>query len=68
MFRSLIVAGALNYDEFANSLRAMDQAFMVSVKDLRSQVKTNKMRPEICCFSEILAVYYFMLSWEIILN
>jgi CLIP-associating protein 1/2 len=39
MLRSLMVAGAANYDEFHNALRTFDGAFQISVKDLRSQVR-----------------------------
>lgn len=33
-----MLAGAANYDEFYPSLRALEPAFQLSVKDLRSQV------------------------------
>uniref|UniRef100_A0A0K8SR45 TOG domain-containing protein n=1 Tax=Lygus hesperus TaxID=30085 RepID=A0A0K8SR45_LYGHE len=36
--RSLLIAGALDYDEFISHLRTLDPAFQLSVKDLRSQV------------------------------
>ncbi|XP_050734478.1 CLIP-associating protein 2-like isoform X10 [Eriocheir sinensis] len=36
--RSLIVAGAANYDEFYPHLRLLEQAMQISIKDLRSQV------------------------------
>lgn len=39
MVRSLILAGALNFDEMHNSLRTLDVPFQVSIKDLRSQVR-----------------------------
>eukprot|EP00094_Tigriopus_californicus_P010842 TCALIF_10457-PA protein Name:"Similar to clasp1 CLIP-associating protein 1 (Xenopus tropicalis)" AED:0.13 eAED:0.13 QI:0/0.69/0.64/0.92/0.69/0.78/14/163/953 len=38
MVRSLMLAGALNFDEMHNSLRTLDVPFQVSIKDLRSQV------------------------------
>lgn len=36
--RSLLVAGAKNYDCFYQHLRVLDGAFKLSAKDLRSQV------------------------------
>lgn len=36
--RSLLVAGAANYDCFYQHLRLLDSAFKLSAKDLRSQV------------------------------
>ncbi|KAL1140353.1 hypothetical protein AAG570_000285, partial [Ranatra chinensis] len=36
--RSLLMAGASNYDEFYNHLRLLDPPFQASIKDLRSQV------------------------------
>jgi len=36
--RSLIVAGAIDYDEFPQLLRKLEPALQTSLKDLRSQV------------------------------
>ncbi|CAG5119353.1 unnamed protein product, partial [Candidula unifasciata] len=38
LVRSLVIAGAADYDEFFQSLRTLESAFMLVVKDLRSQV------------------------------
>ena len=38
MLRSLLLAGAANYEEMNAALRTLDVPFQVSVKDLRSQV------------------------------
>ena len=36
--RSLLIAGAMDYDEFYPALRTLEPAFLMSIKDLRSQV------------------------------
>ena len=36
--RSLLLAGAVDYDGFPQQLRLMEAAFKLSAKDLRSQV------------------------------
>ncbi|KAF6018412.1 CLASP1 [Bugula neritina] len=36
--RAIVLEGGANYDEFYTSLRQMETAFMLAVKDLRSQV------------------------------
>ncbi|XP_059140829.1 CLIP-associating protein 1-B-like isoform X15 [Physella acuta] len=38
MLRSLLLAGAADYDDFFQSLRTLESAFILVVKDLRSQV------------------------------
>ncbi|CAL1546836.1 unnamed protein product [Lymnaea stagnalis] len=38
MVRSLLIAGAADYDDFFQSLRTLESAFILVVKDLRSQV------------------------------
>ncbi|BFZ06493.1 hypothetical protein BsWGS_09532 [Bradybaena similaris] len=38
LVRSLVIAGAADYDEFFQSLRTLESAFIMVVKDLRSQV------------------------------
>lgn len=42
MLRSLLLAGAANYEEMTQGLRTLDVPFQVSVKDLRSQVRNVK--------------------------
>ena len=42
MLRSLLIAGAANYDELHNLMRTLDVPFQTSVKDLRSQVGRNR--------------------------
>ena len=37
--RALMLAGAVNYDEFMLSLKTLELPFIASVKDLRSQVR-----------------------------
>lgn len=37
-FRSLLLAGAVDYDEFYAFLKPLEVPFQISVKDLRSQV------------------------------
>ena len=44
MLRSLLLAGAANYDEMNQALRTLDVPFQVSVKDLRSQVGSRSTR------------------------
>ena len=36
--RSLLIAGAMDYDEFFPALRTLEPSFLTSIKDLRSQV------------------------------
>ncbi|KAH9492416.1 CLIP-associating protein 1 [Bulinus truncatus] len=38
LVRSLLIAGAADYDDFFQSLRTLESAFILVVKDLRSQV------------------------------
>ncbi|TRY76804.1 hypothetical protein TCAL_10457 [Tigriopus californicus] len=50
MVRSLMLAGALNFDEMHNSLRTLDVPFQVSIKDLRSQnTFSSRFVPIITC-------------------
>ena len=38
MVRSLVLAGAVDYDDFLPILRTLEPALQTSIKDLRSQV------------------------------
>ena len=37
-YRSLVIAGAMDYERFLASLRTLQDPFLISIKDLRSQV------------------------------
>ena len=43
MMRSLLIAGADQFDEMTQALRTLEVPFQSSVKDLRSQVNTRLM-------------------------
>ncbi len=56
--RSLLLAGAGNYDEMQNALRTLHVPFQVSIKDLRSQVR-EKDNVEQSIIQQSLVFYHF---------